>query len=195
LRHDLKIAGYRFALRPVRMDDASFIAMLRNDRLRTGFLNRGAETVAAQQEWLRSYFSRAGDYYFIIERRTDHRRDGLLAIYNLNANRHEAEWGRWVIRDESTAAVESAWLVYRMAFDTLRLESVYCRTIEANGQVVSFHDHCGLLRSPANVDLIVDGEARSGIEHRLTRHQYPETALRLQLLAARAARQSPGSMP
>jgi RimJ/RimL family protein N-acetyltransferase len=195
LQHDLKLTGYRFALRPVRMDDSLFIATLRNDRLRAGFLNRGAESAAAQQEWLQGYFERAGDYYFVIEQRVGHGMDGLLAIYNLNADRREAEWGRWVVRDGSFAAVESAWLLYRMAFETLRLESVYCRTIEANGQVVSFHDHCGLLRSPAAVDLVVDGETRSGIEHRLTRRQYPETARRLQMLAARAARQSPEPLP
>ena len=49
------------------MDDAAFIVWLRNLDHARGRLGDSAITEASQQAWLKSYFDRAGDYYFIIE--------------------------------------------------------------------------------------------------------------------------------
>jgi RimJ/RimL family protein N-acetyltransferase len=186
LLHDLDITGHGFRLRPVRMPDAAFIAALRNDRLRSGYLNRGAETASEQERWLEEYFNRPDDYYFVIARRGDGAEQGLLAIYDVDRNSGRAEWGRWVLRPDSIAAVESAWLVYRMAFDVLHLVEIHCRTLVENGQVISFHDHCGLVRA-GEVEIVVDGAPRRAIEHRLTRDRHPAISARLEALAARVA--------
>lgn len=186
MRHDLAITGHGFELRPARMSDAAFIAALRNDRMRSGYLNRGAETVSEQERWLEEYFHRPDDYYFLIARRGDGAEQGLLAIYDADSRTGRAEWGRWVLKPESIASVESAWLVYRMAFEVLHLEEIHCRTLVENGQVTSFHDRCGLVRAGA-VEIVVDGVPRQAIEHRLTRDRYPAIATRLEALAARVA--------
>ena len=52
-------------LRPVRLEDAAFIVWLRNQEHVKGRVGDSATDVAGQEAWLKKYFTRAGDYYFI----------------------------------------------------------------------------------------------------------------------------------
>ena len=54
-------------LRPVRIEDAAFIVWLRNLDFVKGNVGDSATDVATQEAWLRAYFEREGDYYFIVE--------------------------------------------------------------------------------------------------------------------------------
>jgi RimJ/RimL family protein N-acetyltransferase len=185
VRHELHLVGYAFRLRPVAESDAAFIANLRQRRGR--FLNQGASSTAGQLEWMARYFRRAGDFYFVIEALDGDRREGLVGIYGLDPQIREAEWGRWVLEPGSSAAVESALLVYRCAFDKLALERVWCRTLADHLQVISFHDSCGLERLPGIVTIDHDGAPSAAVEHRLTRNDWPHIHARLESLAVRAA--------
>ncbi len=186
MRHNLQLRGHRFGLRPVRDDDAAFIHELRSTSERARFLNRGAATLELQQTWLAHYFERAGDYYFVIEDQVNGRAEGLVGIYNLDTDAAAAEWGRWMLRSDSVAAVESALLTYRCAFDELHLELVFCKTLLDNRQVLSFHDRSGLRRM-ADVEIGVDDVVRRAAEHQLRRHEWPAVAERLDRIAARLA--------
>jgi RimJ/RimL family protein N-acetyltransferase len=186
LRHDLRLPGYAFRLRPVCEADAAYIVDLRR---RAGtFLNRGAQSEEAQLQWLAHYFERAGDYYFVVETSDGVRREGLVGVYDVCPAKREAEWGRWVLEPGSNGAVESALLVYRCAFEHLRLEGVRCRTLAANAAVVAFHDSCGLARTAEEAIVEHDGERCSAIEHVLTRTDWPLARERLDKLARRFAR-------
>ena len=187
MRHDFHRVGVAFRLRPVRREDAPFIVELRNDPALGRFIHKGAATVEAQERWLDAYFDRPGDYYFVVERIADARPEGLVGIYDHAADTAQAEWGRWILRRDSAAAVECAMLVYECAFASLGLARVYCRTLAENQKVVSFHDSCGLAREPREVSLDVDGAARAAVEHRLTREEYPGVVARLRRLAERQA--------
>jgi RimJ/RimL family protein N-acetyltransferase len=189
MRHDVGIDGVAFRLRPITTGDAAFIVALRNDARLSRFLHRSAPDVAAQRRWFDAYFERPGDYYFIVERRADGSAEGAIGIYDLDAAARRAEWGRWVLRAGSLAAAESAWLVYRAAFDVLDLDLVYCRTATANQRVVSFHNTCGLttyamLPGHAVLD---GGVPHDVVEHHLTRDGWPTVAPRLLQHAERAA--------
>lgn len=185
MRHDLLVPGYAFRLRPVDETDAAYIVDLRG---RSGrFLNRGAASTTEQLAWLASYFERAGDFYFVVETLDEGKREGLVGIYGLDPQKRRAEWGRWVLEPGSSAAIESALLVYRCAFDELALECVQCRTLADNLKVVSFHASCGLEHSPAPVLIERDGERRLAVEHTLSRRNWPPVMARLAGLAARVA--------
>ena len=185
MRHDIHLPGYAFRLRPVREADASYIVDLRG---RAGeYLNRGALSEDAQLRWLVRYFERADDYYFVVESSDGARREGLVGVYDLSAARAEAEWGRWVLEPGSNGAVESALLVYRCAFERLRLERVRCRTLAANAAVVAFHDSCGLVRAAEEVMIEHNGGRSPAVEHALSRTAWPRTAERLERLARRFA--------
>lgn len=187
MRHDLALRGHAFGLRPVTLEDAALIVTLRAPAGAAGYLNRGAATDAAQRAWLERYFQQPGDYYFVVYALAEDRPEGLAGIYAIDPERACGEWGRWVLRPGSRAAVESALLVYRCAFECLGLGRVIAHTLAGNAQVVSFHDSCGLARAEAPIMITVDGQPRAAIEHVLTRERWPAVEARLERLARRDA--------
>ena len=173
MRHEITIEGKNFRLRPVAIEDAAFIVELRNDPQRSRFINPISPRVADQEQWLEHYFARPGDYYFIIEHKETARPEGTISIYDLDANTKRAEWGRWVVRPGSAAAVESAVLVYRAAFDVLGLEAVGCCTLVGNDRVISFHEACGLTTVAKLSDfLCIDGVSYDAVEQRMSRDDW-----------------------
>jgi RimJ/RimL family protein N-acetyltransferase len=188
VRHDLRIDGQAFRLRPVGLDDAAFILELRVDPRAAGRLHPVSGRIEDQVAWLEQYFDRPGDWYWIVERVRDDAPEGALGLYDLDAAKGRAEWGRWILRPGSLAAPESALLLYRLAFDRLGLTEVRCRTVATNARVVSFHDRSGLEHVgvlPAAVqfrETTVDA-----VEHRLRRENWPATRDLLELSAAQAA--------
>jgi len=188
MRHSLEMAGPAFRLRPVRLYDAAFIAQLRNDPDRAKYLHRGACDEASQQQWLRAYFDRPDDYYFVIENRVTGIREGAAGNYSVDREQCHAEWGRWILRRGSLAALESAWLIYRVGFETLGLEAMYCRTIEENASALAFHDSFGVervRRLPGHFER--DGRRLDAIEGRLTLTRWMGLHEGVAKMAARAA--------
>ena len=189
MRHDIAMAGAAFRLRPLTLADAGFVVELRTDPRAARFINPTSPHVADQERWTEQYLARPGDYCFVVERLDTHHPEGMVGIYHEDRARRSAEWGRWVLVPGSLAAAESALLVYRIAFEVLGLDLLYCRTVAANQQVVSFHSSCGLVthaRLPNFVSL--DGVAHDVVEQRMTRAAWPAHAPALARSAAAAAR-------
>ncbi len=189
MQHRYVIEGPAFRLRPVEEADAEFIVALRSQPALARWLHPGAADAAAQRQWLKVYASRPGDYYFVVEARQDGTREGLIGLYDLDPVARRAEWGRWVLRPGSLAAVESVWLIYRFAFEVLDLRALYSRTVAANEAVVSFHDSCGLVDRrllPAAVRL--HGVAHDIVEHTMSDTHWAAVGPRLARLAEMTAR-------
>ncbi len=143
MRHELTIEGFAFRLRPVRDSDTDFIVKLRTNPNLNRYINSGTLDAHKQLQWLSAYYQRDGDYYFVVEKKTDKTPEGLISIYDVDKRFKVAEWGRWILKPNSLASTESAYLIYLCAFEVLLLEKLYCRTAKKNQQVVSFHDSCG----------------------------------------------------
>lgn len=142
MKHSFMLDGCGYRLRPVKISDAQFIVDTRlEDAERNRFIHAISPDVTMQEAWLRTYFERDGDFYFVIENRITGRPEGLIAFYNMADG--SAEWGRWVIRKGSFAAVESVYLLYRIAFEQASLQELYCRTVADNTAVVSLHTSLG----------------------------------------------------
>jgi RimJ/RimL family protein N-acetyltransferase len=185
LDHNLAADGYGFRLRPIKLDDAGFLTELRSDPSRTTYLHPVSSDPSYQHEWLTTYLGRAGDYYFVVERTSDLRREGTVGLYDVDGQSSSAEWGRWILQPGSVAAAASALLIYQIAFDVMGLGRVYCRTVADNASVVSFHDRCGLTRTgvlPGH--FVLRGQRFDAVEHSAAFQDWP--ALR-QLLGRRAA--------
>ena len=181
--------GYR--LRPVEMHDASLIIDLRTaDSERLKYVHPVSSDVSLQEKWLESYFDRQGDYYFVVERIREGNVEGLISIYDIHEGDDglTGEWGRWVIRKGSLAAVESALLIYKTAFEILGLTSLYCITVSENSSVISFHDNCGLEVAEVMEKRfeLCDG-VYDGVKHICRPHQWPEIQARLEPQAQRIA--------
>ena len=160
--------GYAFRLRPITDADAGLVVELRSDPELNRYLHASSNRIEDQLAWLASYYAREGDYYFVIERRSNSMPEGVIALYDIDAAINSGEWGRWILKPGSLAAVESAYLIYRTAFELLGLGSVYCRTVADNGKVVSFHDSCGITDRrllPQHFEL--GGRRYDAVEHRV----------------------------
>jgi RimJ/RimL family protein N-acetyltransferase len=191
MRHEIRIQGHGFALRPIEAADASLIIELRRDIDRARYLHQIPLDHDSQVEYLNRYFQRDGDYYFVIERAVSPEStpaEGLVGIYDVDERDGHAEWGRWILREGSLAAVASAWLIYRVAFERLGLSEVYCRTLSDNAPVLSFHDRAGLVRTRQLEGAVEIGDdKRDVIEHVLCRERWPTVSANLERLAARVA--------
>lgn len=189
MRHDLTLSGFRFRLRPVAPGDAAFILGLRTDPELGRYLHATSPRLEDQEAWIAAYEARDGDYYFVVEDLKSGSPVGTIGVYDVGAEAAgTAEWGRWLIARGSVAAVESALLIYRMAFEQLGLDSVYCRTVADNAKVVSFHDSSGARRAGVLKDhVVLAGDAHDSIEHRVARELWDAMRPKLEALARRLA--------
>jgi len=189
MQHNHHVEGVALRLRPVVDADAALIVALRSNPALNRFLHASSDAIQDQLNWLNAYKTRAGDYYFVVERITDGRPEGVISLYDIDPDTRQGEWGRWILQPGSLAAVESAWLIYRFAFNTLGLESVFCRTVAENTSVVSFHDSCGIDdRRLLAAQFTLNGRAFDAVEHTVSRKKWTEIQARLQRLAQLAAR-------
>ena len=189
MRHNLCMVGYAFRLRPLTDDDAPFVLKLRNDPSLNKFLHFTESDLNAQLAWQAAYYERAGDYYFVIESTSSGMPEGLISLYQHDSELGSAEWGRWILRRNSLAAVESALLIYRSAFETLCLNEVYCRTVANNRPVVSFHDSCGITtKQTLHSHFNFGDKTADAIEHRVTKNDSILLMQRLAKLAELTAR-------
>ena len=174
MRHDIRLRGHAYEIRPVEMADAAFMLQLRTDPQLSRLIHPTSSRVEDQQAYLQRYFDTPGDCYFILVRSGTGRPEGTLAIYDINAAPGEAEWGRWIIRQDSMGATESALLIYRVGFDVLGLNRVYCRTAAANRNVVAFHESCGLeTRTGVALQHNFGGVMYDAVEQFMTRERWP----------------------
>lgn len=191
MRHNVSLTCVRYCLRPVTLDDAAFIVELRSDPLLNRYLHEISSRVADQDEWLERYFARPNDYYFIIEDADSSERHGAIGIYDMEADASWAQWGRWILKRGSMAALESAWLVYEAGFSRLGLASLSSRTLIENPQVVSFHDSFGASRAGVlEGHFLVGGERKSAIEHRIQAAEWPALRSRHFSTLSRLARRA-----
>ena len=140
MRHTLQAEGFGVRLRPVRMDDASFIVWLRHLDHAKGRVGDSATDAAAQERWLKAYFDRQGDYYFIIET-LGGIPVGAYGIYDMVGA--SAESGRWIIRPELPAAIPSAIQAFEIAFERLALRQLRTKTVSTNHAVLSLNRKFG----------------------------------------------------
>jgi len=174
MRHSLQAEGEAFRLRPVSVDDAAFIVALRTDPVLGKYLHATSPDIDDQRAWTKRYYEREGDWYFVVEQRATSDPQGAVAIYNYDADQKIAEWGRWILKKGSLAALESAALIYDVGFDQLGLELMYSRT--ANKLVVSFDTRLG----STTEGLVIGPEGERLIETRMTSAQWHELRAGLQ---------------
>lgn len=188
MRHDLSATGSAFGLRPITLADARFVVELRTGSGRSEFLHSIAADIPRQEAYLARYFDRPGDYYFVIYRLATGQPEGTVGLYDVDRDAGTAQWGRWIVQEGSLAALESAVLLYELAFDRLELRMVYCCTVAANTPVVSFHRSFGLTtHGLLSRHFRIGDRVYDAVEQRLTREQWSEIRAGVRATAARLA--------
>jgi RimJ/RimL family protein N-acetyltransferase len=191
VEHSVSVTCVRYRLRPVTLEDSAFIVELRSDPLLNRYLHEISPRVEDQVAWLERYFARPNEYYFIVEDADSAERHGTIGIYDFERKAASAQWGRWILKHGSMAALESAWLVYEAGFSKLGLASLSSRTLVENPQVVSFHDSFGASRAGVlEAHFLVGGGRKSAIEHRIQAAEWPALRSRHYFTLSRLARRA-----
>lgn len=135
MRHSFEVEGFGVRLRPVRLEDAAFIVWLRGLDHTRGKLGDSAIDVASQEAWLKAYFDREGDYYFIVET-PGGTPVGTHGLYNASAG--SAEAGRSIIRPEVPAAVPTSLVTFDLAFGPMGFSELRGTSVASNVKVHSY---------------------------------------------------------
>jgi RimJ/RimL family protein N-acetyltransferase len=194
VRHNIKLDGPAYRLRPICDADAALVIELRSDATLGRFLHATSQKLSDQLGWFAQYYKRHGDYYFVVERKSTGNAEGLISIYDIIPEEACGEWGRWIIKPGSLAAIESAWLIYKCSFEMLGLERVYCRTVAENKAAVSFQDSCGIQdRRVLSGHFNINGVSVDAVQHQVSVQTWPEVGAYLERLAKLTARRLQGS--
>ncbi len=186
MKHSVITEGFGVRLRPVRVEDAAFIVWLRNLDHARGRIGDTVDEVG-QRQWLEKYFEREGDYYFIIET-PGGIRVGAYGIYDLRGNSGES--GRWVINPEVPAAIPSAMLAFKTAFETLALAELRVSTVSTNQLVLSLNKKFGFRETGVTrAAQIINGQPVDLIHFLLHAGDWPKVREKLLPLATLAEKQ------
>lgn len=166
MRHSFQAEGFGMRLRPVRMEDAAFIVWLRNQDYVKGRVGDSAADTASQEAWIKKYFEREGDYYFIAETPGGISL-GTHGIYDVKGAR--AEQGRQIMRSDAMAGVPVAMLGTDLAFGELGLSELRGTCVSTNRAIHSLHrkfgfKQVGILRAAQ----VIGGSPVDLVEFRLT---------------------------
>ena len=162
MQHTLTTEGFGVRLRPVRMEDAAFIVWLRNLDHVKGRVGDSATDTTSQEAWLKKYFERPGDFYFIVETQGG-LPVGAYGIYDQVGT--SAESRRWVMRPEVPAAIPNAILAFDLAFNHLRLTELRVSTVSTNRPVLSLNRKFGFRQTRIEPAALVIGGQPADLVH------------------------------
>lgn len=142
----LKARTIHFQL--VDKKDAEFIHNLRKDETYNSHLSKTVGDVEQQREWIKSYKLREAEkqeLYYIIFRNDNNKRIGTVRLYDYMSEKKSFCWGSWILNNDKTtsSAIESALLVYKVAFQELGFERCHFDVRKDNEKVIKFHQKLG----------------------------------------------------
>ncbi|MDE9444688.1 GNAT family N-acetyltransferase [Xenorhabdus bovienii] len=128
--------------------DAEFILDLRMNNKFNQFLSQVSNDLQDQTHWLKKYKEREKqelESYYIIKRIDNNSNIGTVRLYDFLNNPMSFCWGSWILNEQKTpnAAIESALLVYKIAFENKNFEQSHFDVRKENEKVISFHRKLG----------------------------------------------------
>jgi RimJ/RimL family protein N-acetyltransferase len=140
------LEGSSLVLRLIRPDDAEYVYALRSDPRYNTHLSVVTGTTEDQRSWIKAYKARESEgteYYYIIKRLSNGLPCGLVRLYDIEGD--QFTWGSWVLDENkpSKAALESAVLIYTIAFKILGLKNAVFDVRGDNVRTIAFHKRFG----------------------------------------------------
>lgn len=141
--------------RLVEETDSEFICSLRNNPELNKHISQSTALIDEQSKWIRNYKEReygSKEFYFIIERNDNNERIGTIRLYDFLENPKSFCWGSWILNSNKTkyAAIESALLIYKIAFKELGFEQSHFDVRKENLGVHNFHMRLGAQHVSSN---------------------------------------------
>jgi RimJ/RimL family protein N-acetyltransferase len=124
------------------------LAWRNQDHIRRWFLTSDVITPEQHREWFEQYRERDDDFVFLIEETITLRSPvGQAAIYRIDRERGDAEFGRMLIGDDEARGQGLAQLatdaLVKWAFSDLGLREVYLDVLPDNHAARSVYERCG----------------------------------------------------
>jgi RimJ/RimL family protein N-acetyltransferase len=132
------VRGKNIYLREVVLDDAQFILDLRMDPTKGKHLSKTESSLQLQEAFIYQYQQSSEDFYFIICDWSGTAL-GTVRIYDIQSD--SFCWGSWILTASAptTAAIESALLVYDFSFFALHYMQSHFDVRKDNKKVIDFH--------------------------------------------------------
>ena len=150
-----KLESKTIGLRLVEPNDAEFIYNLRINDKYNKFLSSVSGGIKHQKNWIEKYKVKEKnkqEFYFIIYRKDSEERIGTVRLYDFLESINSFCWGSWILNEKKTrfAALESALLVYELAFKQLKFEQSHFDVRNENIKVIDFHKKFGAIQISEN---------------------------------------------
>lgn len=139
------IQGPNISLRLIQPQDANYLYGLRMNPAYNQHLSEVRGTAEDQRRWIEGYKPREAEgheFYYIIESK-DGQACGSVRLYDIDGE--SFTWGSWILDagKPPKAALESAVLVYKIAFDLLDLNTAHFDVRLDNENTLAFHRRFG----------------------------------------------------
>lgn len=147
-----RVQGPNLVLRLIRPEDAAYVHALRSDLAYNRYLSEVRGTVEDQRRWIEDYKTREAtgrEFYYVIERKNG-ASCGVVRLYDIDKD--SFIWGSWILDHNKPrkAALESAYLVYLIAFDRLDLTRAQFDVRQDNETTLAFHRRFGATETSAS---------------------------------------------
>lgn len=155
------ILGQRVRLRLLEETDLPMTLAWRNqEHIRKWFVHADIISWEQHKEWCAQYFQRDNDFIFIIEEMRDlHKPVGQIALYNIEWDRKQAEYGRLLIGEPEAVgkglAKEATRVLLAYAFTQLGLEKIVLEVMKGNTVASAIYLSMGFVQVGERDNLIV----------------------------------------
>lgn len=174
--HDHILTSLRLGscrLRLVEERDAEFLWGLRVDPTISRYLSTVTGDSQQQLNWIRTYKERERsekEFYFIIMNETTNTDCGCVRVYNISED--SFTWGSWILTSDKPAkgALSSACLVYKFAFEGLRLKTAKFDVMKGNVHTIAFHRRFGATEIGEDDTNVYFSLSAEDFQHLLVRH-------------------------
>jgi|SRR5450432_1271501 RimJ/RimL family protein N-acetyltransferase len=150
----ISIRGIKTILEEITEADAADIAKLRNDPANNKFLFQNEISIVDQVSWINKNRNRTDVKNFKVTN-TGNEFKGTISIYNILDKK--GEFGRYIVTNPINA-IEAEYLLLKICFEMLGLNTVYCQTNYENKAVWGQHVKLGF-RETATKEVSVGSHA------------------------------------
>ena len=147
-RFDIFLEGEDVLLCSISKEHIEKLRKWRNkEEIRKNFLNTDIISAEQQNQWFSSYIKKDNDIMFIIKDKKNQEEVGAIALYNIDSEKKQAEYGRLMIGEESAKgkgiALKSIKLMLDFAFNELLLDKVYMDVFTENYPSININKKLG----------------------------------------------------
>lgn len=146
MKHNYMIQQDELLFRPITELDIENMRQWRNkDGIRQSFIYQDHISREQQEQWYKNYIENENDIMFIIEYRAQP--IGTVALYNIDFNKREAEFGRLMIGQVETRGLGIGQIATKtmceFGFNKLNLDRIILEVFEDNSYAMRAYQKAG----------------------------------------------------